>query len=623
MRIGDTIQAGLNAYDPTPYLRAQGNATQSIGGSIAGGVGAIGSAIDRRSEYKSDVKMGKELAKAMKTLYPDIAPTLDPYLAELDNDENPLSHQAALGKGVGTVISQYIGERDNLFERDQRERALKIDESRNKYDTDAMDRALRDANQAKFEADQMNALVAPDVLNKFYGQTVAMEGAGQPVGISSAALKQAMETMNPRQMMGVVKAGLEWMPETFKSEINWNTPVTIDGQPGTMPTRTNADGSISPVAWGDGSGGASVNQDVASDPIKSEIAKTAAKYGIPPAHALSIVAQESNFDPDTTMETSSAKGLFQFLDADRKKYGVSTDSPLTMQIDAGMRKMKDNYDATKKALGREPTAGELYATYYQGIGAGPAIVSNPKGSFRDTLNKFGSNHANRVINANPWLQGISTNQEFIDWSEAKMKEKGFMAPAVTPGAVGGSGGRTRVQQALDEANLAKVQGDVEGQKAAATNNKVKAEEALKALREIRNHKGRWAATGKTSYLPTMRGTQAYDFEQKLDKAKSLAGTIGIEAMRGLGAMSEKEFEAAKASIAKLELGMATESIEAELDGIIRLFENKLGAVAPAAGSPAPAAGSTAPAATPADAAAKANADRAAKTDRLKAMQQNP
>jgi hypothetical protein len=121
----------------------------------------------------------------------------------------------------------------------------------------------------------------------------------------------------------------------------------------------------------------------------------------------------------------------------------------------------------------------------------------------------------------------------------------------------------------------------------------------------------------------MRGTQAYDFEQKLDKAKSLAGTIGIEAMRGLGAMSEKEFEAAKASIAKLELGMATESIEAELDGIIRLFENKLGAVAPAAGSPAPAAGSTAPAATPADAAAKANADRAAKTDRLKAMQQNP
>jgi len=635
MRIGDTIQAGLNAYDPTPYLRAQGNATQSIGGSIAGGVGALGSAIDRRSEYKQDVKMGKELAKAMKTLYPEIAPTIDPYLAELDNDENPLSHQAALGKGVGTVISQYIGERDNVFERDMRERALKIDESRNKYDTDAMDRALRDADQAKLEADQMNALVAPDVLNKFYGQTVAMEGAGQPVGISSAALKQAMETMNPRQMMGVVKAGLEWMPETFKSEINWNTPVTIDGQPGTMPTRTNADGSISPVAWGDGSGGASVNQDVASDPIKSEIAKTAAKYGIPPAHALSIVAQESNFDPDTTMETSSAKGLFQFLDADRKKYGVSTDSPLTMQIDAGMRKMKDNYDATKKALGREPTAGELYATYYQGIGAGPAIVSNPKGSFLDTLNKFGSNHANRVINANPWLQGISTNQEFIDWSEAKMKEKGFMAPAVTPGAVSGSGGRTRVQQALDEANLAKIENETETAQREAS---IKANQAsAKATRVIsiidkysyKDANGERVANGRLGDAVGFGAgvgqyfNKAFDGRTQADQqelTRNLIETSLLEAAKDLKPVSEDEMRMLMDRRPKITDGPETWArFMTEAEAIIK---DGLGP-APATGSPAPA-GSTAPAATtPQDAAAKANADRAAKTDRLKAMQQNP
>ena len=83
----------------------------------------------------------------------------------------------------------------------------------------------------------------------------------------------------------------------------------------------------------------------------------------------------------------------------------------------------------------------------------------------------------------------------------------------------------------------------------------------------------------------MRGTDAYDFEQKLEQAKALAGTIGIEAMRGLGAMSEKEFEAAKASIAQLSIGMKTESVEKELDKLINLFENKLGKALPDASGP--------------------------------------
>jgi hypothetical protein len=631
MRIGDTIQAGLNAYDPSPYLSANRDASQAIAGGIQQGVGAMKSAIDRRAEYKQDVKMGKELAKAMKTLYPEIAPTIDPYLAELDNDENPLSHQAALGKGVSTVISQYIGERDNVFERSMRERALKIDESRHKYDTDAMDRALRDADQARLEADQMNALVAPDILNKLYGQTAAMEKAGQPVGISSAALQQAMETMTPRQMMGVVKAGLEWMPEQFKREINYNTPVTINGQPGTMPTVTNPDGTISPVAWGDGSAGVSISQDVvedvAADPIKSEIAKTAAKYGIPPAHALSIVAQESNFDPDTTMESSSAKGLFQFLDADRKQYGVGTDSPLTAQIDAGIRKMKDNYDATKKALGREPTAGELYATYYQGIGAGPAIVSNPKGSFRDTLNQFGSNHANKVINANPWLKGITTNQEFIDWSEAKMKEKGFMAPAVTPGAVSGSGGRTPVQQALDEANLAKIQNETAAAQNEASTKanqaKGKAERVLAIIDRysFKDANGQRVANGRLddavgfgagvgSYINRVIDSRTQADQQEL--TRNLIETSLLEAAKDLKPVSEDEMRMLMDRRPKITDAPETWArFMGEAEAIIK---DGLG-VAPAAGTPAPAAPSAAPSSPTA-----ATDDRAAKTQRLKQLQ---
>jgi len=106
----------------------------------------------------------------------------------------------------------------------------------------------------------------------------------------------------------------------------------------------------------------------------------------------------------------------------------------------------------------------------------------------------------------------------------------------------------------------------------------KAQSALQSLKDIRQHPGRWWATGGTSYIPAVRGTNSYEFEAKLEQAKALAGTIGIEAMRGLGAMSEKEFQAAKDSIAKLDKGLKTETVEKELDKLINLFESRIQAM---------------------------------------------
>jgi len=147
---------------------------------------------------------------------------------------------------------------------------------------------------------------------------------------------------------------------------------------------------------------------------------------------------------------------------------------------------------------------------------------------------------------------------------------------------GGAGVRTPEQvkkEALEikqlEGNISKQENDVAIANRSNAAAIEKGRQAIESLKEIRNHPGRWAATGKTSYLPSVRGSASYDFEQKIEKAQALAGTIGIEAMRGLGAMSEKEFEAAKASIAQLKIGQKTETIEKELDSLIRLFESKI------------------------------------------------
>jgi len=160
-------------------------------------------------------------------------------------------------------------------------------------------------------------------------------------------------------------------------------------------------------------------------PLQQKIASAASTYGVDPNVALSIVGQESGFNANTTPGTSSASGLFQLLNDDRKQYGVPVDAPEDQQIDAGMRKMQENYKAAEKALGRKPTAGEAYAVYYQGIGAGPKILQNPDASFRDTLSQFGTGYADSVIKANPWLADIKTNRDFINWSEQKMGKQGF------------------------------------------------------------------------------------------------------------------------------------------------------------------------------------------------------
>jgi hypothetical protein len=161
-------------------------------------------------------------------------------------------------------------------------------------------------------------------------------------------------------------------------------------------------------------------------PYADQIANMAAAEGLGDftPHLMLLVAQESNFNPNQTIGTSSARGLFQLLNADRKKFGG--DSSVDGQIRAGLAKTKENINAARRALGRDPDPFELYVVHYQGIGAGPAILKNPDGDFRATLNATGGKgHAAAVMKANPWLvrDNIQTNQDFIDWVRKRLSKK--------------------------------------------------------------------------------------------------------------------------------------------------------------------------------------------------------
>jgi hypothetical protein len=168
------------------------------------------------------------------------------------------------------------------------------------------------------------------------------------------------------------------------------------------------------------------NLPPAKQPIAGQIASMAEAEGLGQytPHLMLLVAQESNFNPDQTISTSSARGLFQLLNADRKRFG--SDSSLDGQIRAGLAKTKENINAARRALGRDPDPFELYVVHYQGIGAGPAILKNPEGNFRQTLDATGGKgHAAAVMKANPWLvrDNIQTNQDFIEWVRKRLSKK--------------------------------------------------------------------------------------------------------------------------------------------------------------------------------------------------------
>lgn len=201
-----------------------------------------------------------------------------------------------------------------------------------------------------------------------------------------------------------------WNPSTwFGAVVNpmGNNPNVMAA--GFVPMMGN-DEYLPPVAGAPGQGSLAPRLQ---NPIARQIATEAEATGMDPRIPVLIAYNESNFNPGTKNPRSTARGVFQFLDSDRQRYGGSG-------VKEGITKVRENYEAARKALGRDPTPAEVYVVYYQGIGAGPAILRNPSGSLRGTLNQFGRNHADRVMRANPNLRGMQTNADLIAWANEKM-----------------------------------------------------------------------------------------------------------------------------------------------------------------------------------------------------------
>lgn len=114
-----------------------------------------------------------------------------------------------------------------------------------------------------------------------------------------------------------------------------------------------------------------------SPEVEDAIAQASARYGVP-IEAMRAQAQlESGGNPAAQNSSSSAGGLYQFIDSTAKQYGLSNKYDPYQSSDAAARLMRDNYNGLSSALGRAPTPGELYLAHQQGLGGATKLLTNP------------------------------------------------------------------------------------------------------------------------------------------------------------------------------------------------------------------------------------------------------
>lgn len=123
----------------------------------------------------------------------------------------------------------------------------------------------------------------------------------------------------------------------------------------------------------------------------------------------------------------------------------------------------------------------------------------------------------------------------------------------------------QVAKDLAGAEREKARGDAEGKADASAPGDLQAGlNAKSLLQQIRNDPYLERGTGLSSLGNKIPGTGGYDFQNVVDQAKSGAFLTAIQQMRGLGALSNSEGQAATAAVTRMNTATSKEAFEKAL-----------------------------------------------------------
>ena len=137
--------------------------------------------------------------------------------------------------------------------------------------------------------------------------------------------------------------------------------------------------------------------------LEAMIAREATAAGMNPQDFIRMAQIESSFNPNAGAKTSSAKGLFQFIDSTAKNYGLNNVYDPVESTRAAIRLAKDNIKATGAKDG-----AEMYMAHQWGSGGFNKMKnSNPNASVESVL---GASAAK-----NNAMAGMTVAQGFDYW----------------------------------------------------------------------------------------------------------------------------------------------------------------------------------------------------------------
>ena len=115
--------------------------------------------------------------------------------------------------------------------------------------------------------------------------------------------------------------------------------------------------------------------------LEAMIAREATAAGMNPQDFIRMAQIESSFNPNAGAKTSSAKGLFQFIDSTAKNYGLKNVYDPVESTRAAIRLAKDNIKATGAKDG-----AEMYMAHQWGSGGFNKMKNaNPNASVASVL----------------------------------------------------------------------------------------------------------------------------------------------------------------------------------------------------------------------------------------------
>ena len=206
---------------------------------------------------------------------------------------------------------------------------------------------------------------------------------------AAQAYQQALQT----QQANAATAALNGQPYNPPAALTPPVPQSfmqrlVGGLTGNQPAPVATLAPIGPQASPTMQGALPISPGVPSAPNAS---------GQPKNYYAKLAQIESGNDPNAVSPTG-AGGLFQFTNGTWDQYGggASKFDPRA-QFAAVQGLTNDNQAALSSALGRPPTAGELYLAHQQGAGGAIKLLTNPNA----TPNDLGLGHAVAVNGGNP------------------------------------------------------------------------------------------------------------------------------------------------------------------------------------------------------------------------------